>query len=53
MMGVEPLLDTLVSSLVAARSVGLVLLEAIVLYIGYGALERLVGPSVARALRGD
>jgi hypothetical protein len=51
--GVEALVETTVSALVAAESVGLVLLEAVVLYVGYGALERLLGPHVARVLRGD
>jgi len=33
--------------------IGLVLLEALVLYVGYGALERFLGPKIAKALRGD
>ncbi|WP_415383418.1 hypothetical protein [Halosimplex sp. TS25] len=37
----------------AALVIGVVLLEAIVLYVGYGLLERLVGPALVEALRGD
>jgi hypothetical protein len=33
--------------------VGLVLVEAIILYIGYGALEQILGPTVAGILRGE
>lgn len=37
----------------AAALIGLVLLEALVLYVGYGALERLLGPTLTRFLRGE
>jgi hypothetical protein len=37
----------------AAVLIGIVLIEAILLYIGYGALERLVGPAITDILRGD
>jgi len=37
----------------AATIIGIVLLEAIVLYVGYGALERLVGSRIIAAIRGD
>ncbi|NHN49218.1 hypothetical protein G9464_16690 [Halostella sp. JP-L12] len=37
----------------AAAVIGAVLLEAIVLYVGYGALERFLGPSITDAIRGD
>jgi len=37
----------------AAVVIGMVLLEAIVLYVGYGALEHLVGSTVTDAIRGD
>ena len=37
----------------AAALIGLVLLEALVLYVGYGALEQLVGARVVRLLRGE
>ncbi|WP_436924984.1 DUF7512 family protein [Halosimplex amylolyticum] len=37
----------------AALVIGVVLLEAIVLYVGYGLLERLAGPALVKALRGD
>mgnify|MGYP006280118375 CR=1 FL=1 len=33
--------------------IGVVLLEAIVLYVGYGLLERLVGPAIVAAVGGD
>jgi hypothetical protein len=36
----------------AATVIGLVLLEAIVLYVGYGVLERFVGPTITGAIRG-
>ncbi|WP_232701780.1 DUF7512 family protein [Halobacterium wangiae] len=37
----------------AALVVGVVLLEAILLYVSYGALERLLGPTLVDALRGE
>jgi hypothetical protein len=37
---------------VAARLIGTVLLEAIILYVGYAGLERLVGPAIMNALVG-
>lgn len=37
----------------AALVVAAVLVEAIALYVGYGALERLVGSRLAAALAGD
>lgn len=49
MFGVE----TLSGNALAAALVGLVLLEAAVLYVGYGALEQLVGKHVVRLLRGE
>lgn len=33
--------------------IGVVLVEAIVLYVGYGLLERLLGPALVETLRGD
>jgi hypothetical protein len=36
-----------------ALVVGVVLLEAIVLYVGYGALERLLGPRLVEAMGGS
>ena len=36
----------------AALVIGVVLLEALILYVGYGLLERLVGPALVEALRG-
>jgi len=37
----------------AALLIGVVLVEAIVLYLGYGALERVFGPAITDAIRGD
>jgi len=36
-----------------AEVVGMVLLDAIVLYVGYGRLERLVGSTGTDAIRGE
>lgn len=33
--------------------IGLVLLEAVVLYVGYGGLERLVGSRITDTIRGE
>ncbi|MCU4719187.1 DUF7512 family protein [Halapricum hydrolyticum] len=46
-------IETLEGPVGAAVLIGIVLLEAIVLYVGYGALEQLLGPRIARLLRGD
>lgn len=37
----------------AAAIIGIVLLEAIVLYVGYGAFESLLGPTIIDIVRGD
>ena len=37
----------------AAVIIGVVLVEAILLYVGYGALESLLGPTITNVLRGD
>jgi len=37
----------------AAVIIGLVLVEAILLYVGYGVLESVFGPTIEKALRGD
>jgi hypothetical protein len=37
----------------AATVIGIVLLEAVVLYVGYGALEKLVGSKIIAAIRGN
>jgi hypothetical protein len=37
----------------AGLVMGVVLLEAIVLYIGYGALERLLGPTLVKMVSGE
>jgi len=49
MFGVE----TLGPTAQAVALVGMVLVEAAVLYVGYGALTRLVGPHVDRFIRGQ
>jgi len=46
-------IETLEGPAGAAALIGIVLLEAIVLYVGYGALEQLFGPRIARLLRGE
>jgi hypothetical protein len=46
-------IDSLGSNTQAAALVGLVLVEAAVLYVGYGALEAAVGDYVVGLLRGD
>lgn len=46
-------IETLEGPAGAAVLIGIVLLEAIVLYVGYGALEQLLGPRIARLLRGE
>ena len=37
----------------AALLIGAVLVEALLLYVGYGLLESALGPTVARLLRGE
>ena len=37
----------------AAAIIGIVLLEAIVLYVAYGGLESLLGPTITDMIRGD
>jgi hypothetical protein len=46
-------LEALGANLQAVGLVGVVLGEAIALYVGYGALERLVGDRVTDLLRGQ
>ncbi|MFC7081323.1 DUF7512 family protein [Halorussus caseinilyticus] len=46
-------LESVTGPVGAALLIGVVLLEAIVLYVGYGAAERLLGPTVTELLRGD
>ena len=46
-------IETLSGNAQAAALVGLVLVEAALLYVGYGALEQLVGKYVVRILRGE
>lgn len=45
--------DALPPSGQAAALIGVVLLEAIVLYVAYGAFMNVVGPSVIRTIRGE
>jgi hypothetical protein len=45
-------IETLGGTAQAAVLVGVVLLEALLLYVGYGGLTRLLGPHVQRALGG-
>ncbi len=49
MFGTESLSGTSLS----VAMVGIVLAEALLLYVGYGALTRVAGPRVAAAIRGD
>ena len=46
-------LETASGPVGAALLIGIVLVEAVVLYIGYGALERVLGPAITDVLRGD
>lgn len=46
-------IETLTGNAYSAALVGLVLLEAIVLYVGYGALTRLLEETVLNAIRGE
>jgi hypothetical protein len=46
-------LETLTGPTAAVAIIGIVLVEALILYVGYGALEQLLGPVITKALRGD
>jgi hypothetical protein len=46
-------IESLSGNAQAAALVGLVLVEAALLYVGYGVLERLVGSYVVRLVRGE
>ncbi|WP_396612796.1 hypothetical protein ACH9L7_05845 [Haloferax sp. S1W] len=46
-------IETLTGSSQAAALVGVVLVEAMVLYVGYGALESAVGSTVLELLGGN
>jgi hypothetical protein len=46
-------IESLSGNLQAVVLVGLVLVEAAVLYFGYGALEQALGPYVIRLIRGE
>ena len=46
-------IESLSGNAQAATLVGLVLLEAMVLYVGYGALEQALGEYVVGLLRGE
>lgn len=44
---------SLSANLESIKLVGTVLVEAIVLYVGYGALEQVVGPTIKSRLTGN
>ena len=46
-------LESLSGNAYAAALVGLVLIEAMVLYVGYGGLTRLLGPTIRNAVGGN
>jgi len=46
-------IETLSGNVQAAVLVGIVLVEAFVLYVGYGELETYFGPTVKRVLEGQ
>jgi hypothetical protein len=46
-------IETLTGPAYAGAMVGIVLVEALLLYVGYGGLMRVAGPSVKDAIRGD
>jgi hypothetical protein len=46
-------IETLSGNAQAAALVGLVLVEAILLYVVYGGLEALLGPRLTAAIKGD
>lgn len=46
-------LETLSGSTQAVVTVGLVLAEAITLYVGYGAMTKIAGPVALDVLRGE
>jgi hypothetical protein len=46
-------IETLGGNAQAAVLVGIVLLEALLLYVGYGGLESLLGPRLRRVLKGQ
>ena len=46
-------IETLTGNAQAVALVGLVLVEAAVLYLGYGALERVAGPYLVDLVRGE
>jgi hypothetical protein len=46
-------LESLSGTMLAVATVGIVLVEAMVLYVGYGALSRVAGPQVLDAVSGE
>jgi hypothetical protein len=46
-------IETLSGSSYAMAIVGIVLVEAMVLYVGYGTLTRLAGPGIIARVRGE
>ena len=46
-------IETLTGDAYAVAIVGLVLLESVALYVGYGTLTSLAGPSILAEIRGE
>jgi len=46
-------IETLSGNSYATAIVGIVLVEAMVLYVGYGTLTRLAGPEIMARMRGE
>ncbi|WP_336359497.1 DUF7512 family protein [Haladaptatus sp. ZSTT2] len=46
-------IETLPATVQAAATVGFVLSEALVLYVGYGTLTSLAGPTLNETVQGD
>ena len=46
-------IETLTGSTYATAIVGIVLVEAMALYVGYGTLTRLAGPQILARMRGE
>ncbi len=46
-------LESLSGNAQAVATVGVVLAEAMVLYVGYGALSRVAGPEIVDAVQGE
>jgi hypothetical protein len=46
-------LESLNGTALAVALIGIVLVEALTLYVGYGALQRLFGPRLMKVIRGE